>query len=230
MRAAAAGRTVVVMSDPTTPSGPWSRVFAALYDPLLWRGERAVLRGQRRDLLGQARGRTVELGSGTGLNLPHYPADLDELILTEPSAAMAARLERRLRADGRAARVIRTPAERLPLEDGSVDTVVSTLVLCTVDAPDAALREIARVLRPDGQLLFIEHVRADSPTLAAWQDRLAGPWRRFAEGCRCNRATVELMEAGALAVDRLEETSWRGMPSIVRPLVAGRARPRTAAA
>lgn len=211
------------MSDST-----WSRTFAALYDPVLWVGERAVMRGHRRELLRQARGRTVELGSGTGLNLPHYPAELDELILTEPDGPMIARLERRLRRSGRAARVIAAPAERLPFDDGSVDTVVSTLVLCTVDAPDVALREVARVLRPDGQLLFIEHVRADSARLAAWQDRLAEPWRRFAEGCRCNRATVELIRAGELEVEQLREASWRGMPVIVRPLVAGRARPAPA--
>lgn len=119
------------------------------------------------------------------------------------------------------------PAERLPFDDGSIDTVVSTLVLCTVDAPDLALREVARVLRPDGQLLFIEHVRSDAARLAAWQDRLAGPWQRFAEGCRCNRATVELIKACDLEVDELREASWRGMPAIVRPLVAGRARPRS---
>ncbi|MDO8189242.1 class I SAM-dependent methyltransferase [Conexibacter sp. JD483] len=222
------------MSDLTAAAParrPWSRVFAAVYDPALWVGERVVMRRQRRELLSAARGRTLELGSGTGLNLPHYPADLDELILTEPDAAMFARLQRAVRRSGRAARLLDAPAERLPLADHSVDTVVSTLVLCTVDAPDVALREIARVLRPDGQLLFIEHVRAESPRLAAWQDRCAEPWRRFAEGCRCNRATVELIRAGGeLEVERLHEASWRGMPAIVRPLVAGRACPRGAAA
>jgi ubiquinone/menaquinone biosynthesis C-methylase UbiE len=126
--------------------------------------------------------------------------------------------------------VLSTGAERLPFDDGSVDTVVSTLVLCTVDAPDVALQEIARVLRPDGQLLFIEHVRSDSARLAAWQDRLVGPWRSFAGGCRCNRATVELIKAGALEIDEVREASWRGMPAIVKPLVTGRARPKPAAA
>lgn len=233
MRNVSSARTVAVMSTvdieapSATPSrGLWSRVFAAVYDPFLAVGERVGMRAQRRELLRQARGRTVELGSGTGLNLRHYPDDLAELILTEPDAAMRARLERTLRRSGRAAHVLDAPAEQLPFADGSVDTVVSTLVLCTVDAPEAALREIARVLRPDGQLLFLEHVRSESPRLAAWQDRLAGPWRRFAEGCRCNRATVELMRAGDLAVTHVREASWRGMPRIVRPLVVGRARPR----
>jgi len=113
----------------------------------------------------------------------------------------------------------------LPFADGSVDTVVSTFVLCTVDAPDLALREIGRILRPDGQLLFIEHVRSDSPTLAAWQDRLARPWRRFARGCRCNRATDMLIVASGLELHEVRATTWHGMPPIVRPLIAGRAHP-----
>ena len=227
--------TVADMTDATIEGAPappldvWGRVFAVLYDPVLWMGERVGMRAHRQELLRGARGRTVELGSGTGLNLPHYPDDLDELILTEPNAAMTARLERKLRRSACSARVIGADAEQLPFDDSSVDTVVSTLVLCTVDAPDVALREIARVLRPDGQLLFIEHVRSESARLAAWQDRVAGPWRRFAEGCRCNRATVELMRAGDLDVDRVREASWRGMPAIVRPLVAGRARPKSPA-
>jgi SAM-dependent methyltransferase len=120
--------------------------------------------------------------------------------------------------------VVDAPAERLPFEDASVDTVVSTFVFCTVDAPDAALREVARVLRPDGRLLFIEHVRSDSATLAWWQDRMARPWRRFARGCRCNRATAELMVACGLQLEDVHTASWPAMPPIVRPLVTGRAR------
>ncbi len=207
------------------PSGDsaWARAFALLYDPFVWVGERAGLRVHRKQLLGRARGCTLEIGSGTGLNLRHYPDDLDELVLAEPDAAMRARLEKRLSRSGRLTRLIDAPAEQLPFPDGSVDTVVSTLVLCTVDAPDAALREIARVLRPDGQLLFLEHVRSDSPTLARWQDRLAGPWRRFARGCRCNRATAELIVTCGLEFDQAVDASWHGMPPIVRPLIVGRA-------
>lgn len=211
-------------ADERSPA--WARTFAAVYDPFLWVSERAGLRAQRQDLLTRAQGTTVEIGGGTGLNLPHYPHDLDQLVLTEPDPAMRARLDMRLRRTGRSARLVDSPAEQLPFGDRSVDTVVSTFVLCTVDAPDRVLTEIARVLRPDGQLLFIEHVRSESPILARWQDRLAQPWRRFACGCRCNRATAELIATCGLELDDVHTASWHGMPPIVRPLIAGRARNR----
>jgi SAM-dependent methyltransferase len=223
-------RTIAVMHSDLTQRTPsegsalWAHTFAGVYDPFLWAGERAGVRSLRRELLDKARGRTVEIGAGTGLNLPHYPEDLDQLLLVEPDPTMCSRLEKRLSRHGRRARLVDGPAEHLPFADASVDTIVSTFVLCTVDAPDLALREIARVLRPDGQLLFIEHVRSDSPMLARWQDRLAGPWHRFARGCRCNRATAELIGDCGFALDEVHEASWRAMPPIVKPLVAGRAR------
>jgi len=205
-------------------SGPWQRVFATVYDPLLALGELAGLRRLRRRLLASARGRVVELGAGTGLNLRHYPDGLEALILVEPDAAMRRRLRRRVRAHGRVADIVEASAERLPLADHSVDTIVATLVLCTVDEPQRALEEIARVLRPDGELLFVEHVRADATRLARWQDRLSRPWRRFACGCHCNRATVELMRACGFELE-IAEATWRAMPPIVRPLAIGHARP-----
>ena len=205
-------------------SRAWARAFAVVYDPFLWTAERAGLRQRREQLLARSAGRTIEIGAGTGLNVAFYPEDLEELILFEPDAAMRPRLAKKLARGGRRARLIDAPAERLPLADGSVDTVVSTFVLCTVDAPDLALREIARVLKTDGQLLFIEHVRSDSPRLARWQDRLVKPWRSFARGCRCNRATSELMAACGFAFEHVDNAAWRAMPPIVRPLIVGRAR------
>jgi ubiquinone/menaquinone biosynthesis C-methylase UbiE len=218
----------VVMDDvttlePTADTQPWARAFARLYDPFLWLGERAGLRDRRAALLGQAAGRTIEIGAGTGLNLPHYPDGLDDLALVEPDPAMRRRLAARCARDSRPLWTVDAPAERLPFPDESVDTVVSTFVLCTVDAPDLALNEIARVLNPGGQLLFIEHVRSNSPRLARWQDRLATSWRRFARGCRCNRATSELMTACGFDLEEVHETAWRAMPPIVRPLIIGRA-------
>jgi ubiquinone/menaquinone biosynthesis C-methylase UbiE len=200
----------------------WLRIFALLYDPFLWLGEIAGMRRRRSRLVRSSRGRVVEIGAGTGLNIAHYPDGIAELVLMEPEPAMRRRLAHRLQRHGRAARIIDAPAERLPLPDASVDTVVSTLVLCTVDDPERALREIARVLRPDGQLLFIEHVRASSRLLAAWQDYLFQPWRHFAAGCCCNRPTGELMRACGFTV-AADDVVWRGMPRIVHPLVMGRA-------
>jgi ubiquinone/menaquinone biosynthesis C-methylase UbiE len=182
------------------------------------------MRGLRSTLVGRARGRVVEIGAGTGLNIPHYPDGIAELALIEPEPGMRRRLARRLQRYAHDAQIVDAPGERLPLPDASVDTVVATLVLCTVDDPERALREIARVLRPDGQLLFIEHVRASSPFLAACQDFLLRPWRGFAGGCRCNRPTVELMRNCGFAV-AADNGAWRGMPPIVRPLMVGQATP-----
>ena len=204
------------------PSAAWLRIFALAYDPFLWMGELAGMRRRRRALLGGAHGRVVEIGAGTGLNIEHYPDGIAEVLLCEPEPGMRRRLARRLQRHAGAARIVDAPAERLPLEDASVDTVVSTLVLCTVDNPERALREIARVLRPDGQLLFIEHVRASSRFLAACQDFLLRPWQGFAGGCRCNRPTAELMRRCGFTVEA-DDGAWRGMPPIVRPLIVGRA-------
>jgi ubiquinone/menaquinone biosynthesis C-methylase UbiE len=200
----------------------WSRVFAATYDPFLVAAERAGMRRHRHDLLARARGRTLEIGAGTGLNLQHYPGDLDDLVVAEPDPSMRGHLEVRVRRTGSRARVIAAPAERLPVENATVDTVVATLVLCTVNDLESVLDEITRVLAPAGQLLLIEHVRSESPRLARWQDRLATPWRHFAEGCRCNRATAQTIGNAGFDLD-VDPAAWRAMPPIVRPLIIGRA-------
>ena len=204
----------------------WGRIFAALYDPFLWWGERRGLARRRRELLAQARGRVLEVGAGTGLNLPYYGVDVTELVLADPEPPMVARLERRLRECGRPGRVVKAGAEALPFEDGSFDAVVSTLVLCTVDDPSAALREIRRVLAAGGWLLFLEHVRAEEGSrLARWQDRLEKPWRAFAYGCRCNRDTLGLLASAGFEVSGVGRAAWLGMVPVARPLVIGRAGP-----
>jgi ubiquinone/menaquinone biosynthesis C-methylase UbiE len=134
----------------------WDYVFAALYDRMMRRGEQRSMGRRRRALLTNAQGRTLEIGAGTGANIPHYPVDLEDLVLAAPFEPMRRRLERKLSASSRSAHTLSASAEAIPLDDESVDTVVSTLVLCTVDSPHLALAEAARVLREDGQLLFIE--------------------------------------------------------------------------
>jgi ubiquinone/menaquinone biosynthesis C-methylase UbiE len=213
-------------TEPQTKSAyaAWLQTMAVLYDPFLWVSEIAGMRRRRRTLVADAHGLVVEIGAGTGLNIAHYSDAVDELVLTEPEPGMRRKLARRLERHGRTARISEAPAQRLPFPDASVDTVVATLVLCTVEDPESALREIARILRPDGQLLFIEHVRASSRFLAACQDKLLRPWRGFAGGCVCNRPTVELMRACGFTVEA-EDAVWRGMPAIVHPLAVGRATP-----
>lgn len=209
-------------SEERVRPGLWSRWSARLYDPFLALGERRGMAGHRSRLLAGAEGRVLELGAGTGLNLQHYPAGVRELVLCEPDASMRAALKRRVARAGRPARVVEAPAEALPFGDGTFDTVVSTLVLCTVTDARAAVAEARRVLRPGGRLLFVEHVRAVSPRLAGWQDRLAGPWAAFAQGCRCNRPTEALLER-EFRMGGVERASWRGMPALVHPLVIGHA-------
>jgi ubiquinone/menaquinone biosynthesis C-methylase UbiE len=202
----------------------WGRLFARGYDRFMAASERAGLRGRRGALLARAEGATLEIGAGTGLNLDLYPAGVSELVLTEPSPHMAARLRAKLGADPRA-RVVEAAAERLPFEPDRFDTVVATLVLCTVPDPAAALSEIARVLRPEGRLLFLEHVRAPEPRLARWQDRLERPWRAFGAGCHCNRDTAAGMEASPLRIEDLDRGEIPRAVPIVRPLIVGMARP-----
>jgi ubiquinone/menaquinone biosynthesis C-methylase UbiE len=197
-------------------------VFAALYDQIMRRGEERTMRERRGELVAKARGRTLEIGAGTGANIPYYPDAIEEVILAEPFEPMRRRLERKLRQRGKSASALDASAEAIPLDDESVDTVVSTLVLCTVDFPDRALAEIARVLRPGGQLLFIEHVRSHSPRTARWQDRLETPWRHFAAGCRCNRDTVASIAAAGFTTEH-EDAQWKGVPPIVASIVIGRA-------
>jgi SAM-dependent methyltransferase len=212
----------IMTAAPNTSPGIWSRFVATTYDPFLALGERRGMHTRRRRLLERARGRVLEIGAGTGLNLAHYPEELEELVLTEPVDPMARRLESRLERSGVRGSVVHAGAEALPVAADSVDTVVSTMVLCTVPDPQAALDEIRRVLRPDGRLLFCEHVRSDSSRIARRQQRFARPWRAFAAGCRCDQDTLGLIEQ-VLRIERLEREEWRGMPGLVRPLIVGAA-------
>ena len=200
----------------------WDHVFAAIYDRMMSRGEKSTVQRHRGELLARAHGRTLEIGAGTGANIPFYPDAIEELILAEPFEPMRRRMERKLSESGRSASTLDASAESIPLEEESMDTVVSTLVLCTVDFQARALSEIARVLRPGGQLLFIEHVRSHSPRMARWQDRFETPWRHFAAGCRCNRDTIASIAAAGFSTEH-EDENWKGVPPVVRPLVMGRA-------
>jgi ubiquinone/menaquinone biosynthesis C-methylase UbiE len=199
----------------------WGSIFAAVYDRMMAAAEEAGLADHRRRLLATAAGRVLEIGGGTGANLPFFGNGVAELVIAEPEEPMARRLERKLTGYRIPTRVVRAPAEQLPFDGESFDDVVCTLVLCTVADPVRALSEVRRVLKPQGRLLLIEHVRSEDAGLARWQDRLRGPWAWFGCGCQCNRATVESLRAGGFSVAELRRESFPKALSIVRPLVVG---------
>lgn len=204
----------------TEPAG--NRFSAALYDPFVWLGERLGMRERRRRLLAGARGRVLEIGAGTGLNVEHYPDDIETLVLAEPVEAMAAKIDVSERRGSTPVSVVLARAEQLPFADDSFDTIVTTMVLCTVEDVERTLSELHRVLAPGGRLLFCEHVRSDSERFGRWQDRLATPWALWADGCRCDRNTLGSIE-DSFSVETLEREKWRGMPAVVHPLIIGAA-------
>jgi ubiquinone/menaquinone biosynthesis C-methylase UbiE len=202
-------------------------IFARFYDRMTAGTERAGLGEMRRELLAVATGRVLELGAGTGHNLIYYTNAVTELVMTEPEPNMARQLRERVAANPGAAgnpSVIEASAEDLPFDDGSFDTVVATLVLCTIPEPLRALGEARRVLVEGGKFLYLEHVRARRPGLARWQDRLERPWGFFAGGCHPNRDTGQLLADAGFWIDSLEDLKMPKAPPIVRPVIRGVAR------
>jgi ubiquinone/menaquinone biosynthesis C-methylase UbiE len=200
----------------------FQRFYAATYDLISGPAERAGLRQQRHDLLAQATGATIEIGAGTGLNVPHYPAPVTRLTLVEPDPHMARRLRRRAARSGREVEIINATAGQLPLPDASFDTAVVTFALCSVPDEQAALGEITRVLAPGGRLLFLEHVRSADPGIAAKQDAIPFPYPLI--GCHPNRDTLREIEASPLAVESVRRGELPKAPRIERPMIVGIAR------
>jgi ubiquinone/menaquinone biosynthesis C-methylase UbiE len=198
------------------------RLFAALYDTVGRGSEAAGIREERKQLLTGAAGPTIELGAGTGLNLEHYPETVTRLVLVEPDRHMRRRLGRRLEALGREAEIVDAAAEDLPFPDATFDTAVVTYVLCSVLDQERALAEISRVLRPDGRLLFLEHVRSADPKLARRQDRMRPVYNLF--GCNPNRDTLARIEGSTLSVESVEHGEVPKAPEVASPLIVGTAR------
>lgn len=196
------------------------RFFAWNYDRFIRRTEQACLAAHRGELLPNLSGDVLEIGGGTGANLPYYGDGVATLTITEPSKPMVARLQRHAAKLRPETKVLRAPAEDLPFEDDSFDVVVSTLVLCSVDDQPRALRELRRVLRPGGQLVFLEHVRAQEPKLARLQDRM-NRINNLVARCDCNRPTLDSIRAVGFSVQEVEHGTLAKAPPFVRPLVAG---------
>jgi SAM-dependent methyltransferase len=199
-----------------------SRFFAMTYNRQIARVDRAGLADVRTRLLADASGAVLEIGSGTGANLPMYGPGVQSLTLTEPEVPMLRRLQRRANEEAPSATVLRAPAEDLPFEDDTFDVAVSTLVLCGVNDQPRALRELRRVLRPGGRLLFVEHVRSDDPSVAAKQDRMN--WlNRIVAGCDCNRPTLACIKDAGFVVESADTWTLPKAPSFVSPAVIGSA-------
>jgi SAM-dependent methyltransferase len=192
--------------------GVLDRAFAALYDPVLGLAERAGLAEERGRLLGDLGGHVVEIGAGTGANLPYLGAEVERATLLEPVPEMAIKLRRRLddeRASGTLAvgrvEVLEAPAEALPVGDDAADAVVSTLVLCSVDDLEVSLAEIRRVLRPGGALVLMEHVAAHGFRRRV-QGVLEPAWKVIGRGCHLTRETLLAVQAAGF--DTADVESW----------------------
>jgi SAM-dependent methyltransferase len=202
------------------------RIGAAIFDRAVRSREERLFAKRRRRLLEAARGRVLDVGAGTGANLPHYPRDrVGQLVLLDVHRGMLARARHRAVELGWQVELHEASAQRLPFPDASFDTVVFTHALCTIPDPASALREAHRVLKPGGTLLALEHVRAQDPGLAAWQDRLTPVWKLLASGCHPNRDTRWSIEAAGFVVDWVEEGPDREMrPALIRPQLLALAR------
>ena len=204
--------------------GAMGWLMSKIYDRFMQVSEQACLQAWRGELLAGVSGEVLEVGPGTGANLPHYGGAVSRLVLAEPDRHMRARLERAVALSGRAAEVVTAPADALPFADASFDVVVSTLVLCSVSDLDAALVEIRRVLRPGGRLVFLEHVAAEQAGRLAWQRRIEPAWKHIAGNCHLTRRTAESIRAAGFEVDEERRESMRKALPITRPTVRGVAR------
>lgn len=209
------------------PLGLNERLFALWYPYVCGLSEKAGQREIRRGLVSQAHGRTLEIGAGSGLNLPHYTERVTQLVVTEPSRHMHTHLRSLLGSEPPpvgAWELVEFGAEKLPFEDAGFDTVVGTYVFCSIPDPKRALASIARVLKPGGRYLYLEHVHAGEGTLLGRvQDLVELPHRYLAAGCHPNRRTERLLDESPLVVERNERGEMpRSFPT-VRPTILGSA-------
>jgi ubiquinone/menaquinone biosynthesis C-methylase UbiE len=166
---------------------------------------------QREKVVPRASGTVLEIGIGTGLNIAHYDrAKVDKIIGLDPALQMHRRAKKRIEAAGLDVELIGLSAEKIPLDDASVDTVLMTYTLCSIPDGVSALREMNRVLKPDGKLIFCEHGRAPDESVRRWQDKLTPVWSKFVGGCHLNRDIPSLLNAGGFRPDNLETAYLQG--------------------
>jgi ubiquinone/menaquinone biosynthesis C-methylase UbiE len=195
--------------------------------PLLinWSMRQRNLTAYRSRIIPAAEGHVLEIGIGSGLNLPFYSPNVAHVIGLEPSPRLLAIARRVEQAGCGSLELIEGSAEAIPLKDASIDTVVTTWTLCSIPDAPRALRDMRRVLRPGGRLLFVEHGRAPDPNIMWWQDRLTPVWKRLGGRCHLNRGIGTLIEDAGFQFDRLETGYMRG-PKPMTFMYEGSARPR----
>lgn len=196
-------------------------VFARFYERLSTAMDRRGQLEHRQEVAGSARGRVLEIGAGNGLNFAHY-GNAEWVVAVEPEPTMLRHARERAGQLASPVRLVRAAGEALPFADESFDTVVVSLVLCSVRDPKATAAEVRRVLRPAGELRFLEHVRSRSLRAGRWQDRMDRLWGLFSGGCHPNRDTVATLRAAGFEVQG--RSFPFGPPSPARPHVLGVAR------
>jgi len=180
----------------------------------------------RSQIVPQARGSVLEIGVGSGLNLPFYGADVEQLYALDPSEELLTMARKKARDMALPVKFITHSGEAIPLDTGSVDTVVTTWTLCTIPDPVQALKEMRRVLKPDGVMLFAEHGLAPEANVQGWQRRLNPLWRRIAGGCNLDRKIDQLMQTAGFQITAIEMNYAKG-PRPMSYVYAGQAQPGT---
>lgn len=200
-----------------------SYFMAKFYDSAMKNTEKLCLSQWRSELLRKVQGDILEIGSGTGINLKYYPDTINHLVLSEPDQNMRHQLNKRIDASGRKdISIADNDAETIDFPDESFDYVVSTLVLCSVKDQFNSLTRLKRLLRPNGKLIFLEHVAAEeNPKLLKWQKRLQPFWRFIAGNCHLARNTESVIKQVGFSMIQLEKTTFLGAPSIVGPIIKG---------
>jgi ubiquinone/menaquinone biosynthesis C-methylase UbiE len=168
------------------------------------------LGGYRQQTIGAARGHVLEIGVGSGMNLPIYGSAVDRVCGIDPSPELLDRARERVAAARVPVSLARAAAEQLPFRDAAFDTLVMTWTLCSIPNPSAALNEMRRVLKPGGRLLFVEHGLAPEPAIMRWQHRLTPCWRRIGGGCHLDRKMDDLIRNAGFRVDALETGYMKG--------------------
>lgn len=203
----------------------FSWLMAQIYDKSMQKAETRCLRDWRISLLHNLSGKVLEIGCGTGLNLDHYSQSVQHLTLLEPDPNMRKKLLSKISSrknKNTNIEVLHYSAESILAPDASYDAVVSTLVLCSVNSQNQVLSEVYRILRPQGKLIFIEHIAAyNNPNRLKWQRRLEPLWKKIACGCHLTRATENAISQAGFVFDEITHQSIRGVLPIARPSIKG---------